>query len=180
MGVQIKGIQIKNLWQQWYGALAFGTSVSLAVFALRMTGMLQLLEWASLDYGFRLRTPESIDPHIVIVTIDDTDLEQLGEYPISDETLAQVIDTLNQARPRIIGLTLYRDLPVAPGSGQLNQLMEATPHLIGIHKMIGDRLIPRQFWPNGVRWDLTIWSPMEMAKCDGPSCPIRIIKTIYS
>ncbi len=126
---------VKRVLWHWRGVLIVVPTVSLIVIALRMLGLLQLLELATLDQLFRLRPPEAPDPRIVIVTIDEPDIQTLKQYPLSDATLAQILNNLKQAHPSAIGLDLYRDMPQAPGEAALQQVFETTPNLIGVQKV---------------------------------------------
>ena len=109
-----------------------------AVLALQWSGSLQLLEWAILDRWFRLRPLESGEPRVVIVTIDESDISRLGRWPMSDETLAKLLEKVKQQQPAAIGLDLYRNLPVEPGHSELLKVFASTPHLIGVQKVVGD------------------------------------------
>ncbi|HBQ99614.1 MAG: CHASE2 domain-containing protein [Roseofilum sp. Belize BBD 4] len=99
-------------------------------------------EWATLDQFFRHRPLEKPEQRITTITIDDRDIQELGTWPLSDGTLAQIISILNQHHPRVIGLDLYRDLPVAPGTEEWMEVIDQTPHLIGIKKAVGEGVAP--------------------------------------
>ena len=104
--------------------------------------MLQGIEWTVLDRFFQARPSAVIDSRIVIITIDEPDIQQIGQFPLSDRVLAQSLQILKGYKPRAIGLDLYRDLPVEPGYQQLAQLFKTTPNLIGIEKAVGQRIAP--------------------------------------
>ncbi len=127
----------QQLWK-WRGIMMVPFLVAGTVIGLRLTGGLQLFEWAALDYFVRSRPPEFPESRIVIVSIGETDIEWLQQWPIADETLAQLIQTIAAHNPRAIGLDLYRNLPVGTGQEQLNNVFYNTPNLIGIEKAIGD------------------------------------------
>lgn len=91
-----------------------------------------------LDLFFRLRPLEPVDERILIVGIDEADLQTYG-FPIPDQELAQLLQTLNAAKPRAIGLDLYRDLPTPPGHRELTQALQTIPNLVGIEKVETDR-----------------------------------------
>ncbi|NEQ71441.1 MAG: CHASE2 domain-containing protein, partial [Symploca sp. SIO2D2] len=129
----------QRLWKSWY--LLTTLSVTSFVIVLRLTGILQLQEWAALDQLFRLRSPEPIDPRLVIVTIGESDIEQIASYPMSDAVLAQTIKNLRAQQPRAIGLDLYRNFPVEPGHQELVQVFESTPNLIGI-ETVSSPIVP--------------------------------------
>jgi CHASE2 domain-containing sensor protein/CheY-like chemotaxis protein/nitrogen-specific signal transduction histidine kinase len=121
---------------QWLGVLITASSVAGVLAALRLAGALQLLELVALDQFFRLRPLEPADPRIVIVTIDESDIKKLGQWPMSDAVMARLLLTLKQQNPRAIGLDLYRDLPVEPGHQELVKVFTSTPNLIGIKKVV--------------------------------------------
>jgi len=124
----------------WRLAIAF--FMSLGIVLLRMTGLFQTIEWGIYDQYFRLRPVEPIDPRIAIVTIDDTDVNQVGQWPFPDRVLLQVLENLKQQNPSQIGLDLYRNLPVEPGYDQLSQLFRSTPNLIGVEKRVKPQVLP--------------------------------------
>ncbi|MDX2096627.1 MAG: CHASE2 domain-containing protein [Leptolyngbyaceae cyanobacterium bins.59] len=129
---------LKTISWNWRGVLFTVPSMAGIVCAIRLLGWLQPIEWLALDLFFRLRPLESVDPQIVIVSIEESDIAQLGKWPISDATLAQLITKIKQHQPSVIGLDLYRNLPVEPGHQALIQVFQTTPNLIGIEKTIGD------------------------------------------
>ncbi len=118
------------------------SSVAGLVIAISSAGWLQLMEWAAFDQFFRLRPSESADPRLVIVTIDESDINHVGQWPIPDAVLAKVIEKIKAQQPRLIGLDLYRDLPVQPGHQALVQVFKSTPNLIGVEKIVGDKVAP--------------------------------------
>jgi CHASE2 domain-containing sensor protein len=109
---------------------------------LRFSGLLQGLEWNLLDQFFCWRSLEPPDARIAIVTIDESDLTKVGQWPISDRILAQTIAKIKAQNPRAIGLDLYRNLPVEPGHTDLVKLFQSTPNLFGIEKVIEPRIVP--------------------------------------
>jgi adenylate cyclase len=116
------------------------SSVTFFMITLYFTGILQGLEWNILDRFFQARPPSGIDSRVVIIAIDETDIQQLGHYPLSDKVLSRAIETLKSYKPSAIGLDLYRDLPVEPGYQKLVQIFKSTPNLIGIEKVVGSKV----------------------------------------
>jgi adenylate cyclase len=116
--------------------------VAAVVIVVRSLGWFQPFEWMALDQFIRLRPREMGDPRIVIVGINDQDLTNLGHPTLYDKELAALIERIKQQKPRVIGLDLYRDLPVEPGYPQLEQVFKTTPNLIGIEKKGGGKDIP--------------------------------------
>jgi adenylate cyclase len=127
----------QQLWQ-WRGVLIAAPSIAGLFIGLRSAGLLQGLELAALDQFFRLRPKEPVDSRIVIVGINETDVQKVGQWPMPDATLAKLLETLKQQQPIAIGLDLYRDLPVEPGHQELVKVFESTPNLIGIQKVVGN------------------------------------------
>lgn len=128
--------KLRQLLWQWRGVLIAAPSVAGLLIGLRLAGWLQGLELAALDQFFRLRPKEPVDSRIVIVGINEADVQKAGQWPMSDATLAKLLETLKQQQPRAIGLDLYRDLPVEPGHQELVKVFESTPNLIGIQKVV--------------------------------------------
>jgi adenylate cyclase len=93
------------------------------------------LELVALDQFFLQRPPEPIDNRIVIVAINEADVQQAGQWPMSDAMLAKLLENLKRQKPTAIGLDLYRDLKVNPGHAELVKLFETTPNLIGVEKV---------------------------------------------
>ncbi len=50
----------------------------------------QILEWVIYDQYFRLRLAEESDPRLVIVTVDEPDISQLQQWPLSDAKILQL------------------------------------------------------------------------------------------
>lgn len=109
------------------------------VLGIQGLGILQLLEWAILDYGFRRRPLEVVDAPVVIIAIDDEDIAANGQWPFSDYQLAQVLTRIKHYQPAAIGLDIYRDLTIEPGAADLTDVFNSTPNLIGIEKVVGER-----------------------------------------
>ncbi|HEY9623637.1 MAG TPA: CHASE2 domain-containing protein [Crinalium sp.] len=113
-------------------------SVAGVIILLRLMGALQLLELAALDQLFRIRPIEPADPRIVLVTINESDLATVVDWPMSDATLARLLQQIKQQQPRVIGLDIFRDLPVGTGYQDLIDIFVSTPNLVGVEKVIRD------------------------------------------
>lgn len=124
--------------EQWRGQAIVVPIVTALVVAMRFAGWLQPLEWAALDRFFQWRPPEPRDDRVAIVGINESDINAIGDWPIPDGVLAEVLTEIKQQQPRAIGLDIYRNLPVEPGYERLVQVFESTPNLIGIEKVVGD------------------------------------------
>ncbi len=135
-------LKFKDKLQRYRGVLAiafFSTGLAIATSYL---GLFQNIEWLTLDLWFRLRPSEFREERIVVVTISESDLRQLRQWPISDNILSELITKISQQQPRAIGLDIYRDYPIEPGVEGLNALLRSTPNLIGVEKAIGEQISP--------------------------------------
>lgn len=125
---------IKGLWR-WTSGITLGVTIGLM--GLRLTGLLQFSEWLALDQFFQTRSASEQNRHITIIGIDELDLQKIGQFPIPDQTLTQVIEQIQKSQPKAIGLDIYRDFPVEPGHREFVQTLRQTDNLIGIYKQVG-------------------------------------------
>lgn len=124
-----------------------GLVLTALVILLRTLGALQSLEWGLFDRMLQVRLPEAIDESILIVGINEADVRKVGKYPIPDQDLANLIERLQAAQPTVIGLDIFRDLPVQPGHTALVNLFRSGENLIGIEKALPDVVKPAAALP---------------------------------
>lgn len=129
-----------RLSRSWIISLALGATTLIMI--LRLAGLLQGMEWNILDRFFQQRASIGIDSHVVVIKIDESDLENIGQYPLSDKVLTQALENLKSYQPTVIGLDIFRNLPVEPGYSQLVELFQNTPNIIGIDKVVGAKVAP--------------------------------------
>jgi adenylate cyclase len=129
-----------RLGKRWISGITSATASF--VLLLRYAGFWQGMEWTMLDRFFQLRPAAAIDPRVVLVTIDESDIRAIRKYPFPDRVLVRALEQLKADQPRAIGVDLYRDLPVEPGYQALVNLFETTPNLIGIEKIVGSQVAP--------------------------------------
>ncbi len=113
-----------------------GSSATALLLLVRALGLLQPLELRSLDWMQQLRLIEPVDARIVLVGVTDADLNWLDTPVLTDETLARIIKAVQKQSPRVIGLDFYRNLPVEPGRKQLDEILQESPNLVGIEKVV--------------------------------------------
>jgi diguanylate cyclase (GGDEF)-like protein len=92
---------------------------------IRQLSGLQILELIAYDYLIRFQEKDYLDPRILVVEITESDISQQKRWPISDQTIAQLLAKLQQYQPKVIGLDLYRDIPYFPGRKALQQQLQA-------------------------------------------------------
>jgi adenylate cyclase len=134
--------RFKDRIQHWQGILSIAPTVAVVTIAGSWVGTWQLLEWASIDRFFALRQPEPVDSRIAIVTIDEADIDYIGQWPMPDGVMAEAIANIRDRQPTAIGIDIYRDLPLEPGHQSLEKIFKSTPNLIGIQKVAGETVDP--------------------------------------
>lgn len=130
----------RRLRWQWFSLSLLVTSlfVSAGVMGLRWLGLLQPLELWAFDQLLRLRSPESADSRLLVVTVTEADLQAQGEAArrssVSDQALSQLLNQLDQYQPRVIGLDIYRDFPASASLPGLAQQLRDHDRLIAVCK----------------------------------------------
>lgn len=77
------------------------------------------------DQWVRSRSALPPDERLLIIGIEEADIRRYG-WPLSDEVLADALNRLQTVNPSVIGLDIYRDLPVTPGEAALVEALAAT------------------------------------------------------
>jgi adenylate cyclase len=116
--------QSANLMIIGVASLALTSGVALLV----QVGLLEGLEHKAYDQMMRLRQmTRSLPPddRLLIVTVTEDDLETLAEFPLTDGTVAQAINQLQQHEPVAIGLDIFRAIPKPPGREALGPALQA-------------------------------------------------------
>lgn len=137
---------INSVWPRLQGMYAalfvssasviFTSAVATAlVMGVRHAGLLQAQELYAYDQFIQWRGDEGSDPRLLIVAITEDDIQQQKKWPLPDAVLAQALAKLEQQQPRVIGLDLYRDLPFAPGTTELNKRLKESDRIIAVCKV---------------------------------------------
>jgi adenylate cyclase len=109
--------------------------VFLLITGLRSSGSLESLELAAYDWFIRLRPVTSASENrVVIIGITEEDIRKQDHWPLTDATLAQTLGTLVQYEPRSIGLDVFRDISVPPGSHELDSVLSENHNIIVVTK----------------------------------------------
>ena len=114
-----------------------GIGVFAFVAGARELELLQSAEFLAYDKFLAWRAgPNATDPRIVIVEITENDIAKY-DFPIPDDLLAKVLETIAAGKPVAIGLDIYRDVAV-PRDGskveQFNRALWQNQNIIGIFK----------------------------------------------
>lgn len=116
--------------------------VFLVIAGLQYSGNLEILEMAAYDLFIRMEPKlKAEDSRITIIEISEKDIQALGHWPLTDEVLAKAIAILLGSNPMAIGVDIYRDIPVPPGTDELNRVFVDNPQLVGI-MTVGDKGVP--------------------------------------
>jgi CHASE2 domain-containing sensor protein len=120
-----------------------GMVVTAVVMGLREIGFLQPWELQAFDMLMRSRPQEPPDPRLLIVTITEADVrsqppKERGGASLSDRSLAQLIEKLEQFKPRVIGLDIYREDKVKADYKSLATWMRKSDRFIAICKVRED------------------------------------------
>ncbi len=131
-------LNVRERLRQWRPLVIAVPAATLLLWGVRALGLLQPWEWAAFDQFTRWRGADLADDRIVIVGIEESDLAYVGTWPLPDAQLAELVEIIRAQEPRAIGLDLYRDLRVEPGHAAWVEIMQTTPNLVGVRKLVDD------------------------------------------
>ncbi|XWK86206.1 MAG: CHASE2 domain-containing serine/threonine-protein kinase [Phormidium sp.] len=123
--------------------LGLRQGVTLSLPGMRLALKMEALELGTYDQFVRLATrstnvesaiAKKTDPRLLVVAVTEQDIQNLGQWPIPDGKMAQLLNILEKYKPRVIGLDIYRDLPVAPGHDKLVKYLQKSDRLVAICK----------------------------------------------
>jgi adenylate cyclase len=117
-------------------SLLIALFVFIAVALVWQTGRLQFLEFHAYDFLIRRQPKATGDNSIVLVEMTENDIHSPAlDYPIHDDKLAELLRNLEAAKPAVVGLDIWRDIPV-PKSGeglpQFNHVLQTYSNIIVI------------------------------------------------
>lgn len=101
------------IWRshRYFRPLLLGYLVSVAIFLLLQSGMLEPLEHLAYSGLFYLRGERGWDPRLVLVTIDDASLAQIGRFPWPRQSYIELTKILTQAQSSVIAIDLLWSEP---------------------------------------------------------------------
>lgn len=113
----------QDSWMDW---VSVGNSVVIVtltatalVVVLRELGWTESLELLIYDELTQWRAIAEPDDRLLIVGVTEEDIQAQQRYPLSDETIYELLQKLEAHEPRVIGLDIYRDIPQNPGREEL-------------------------------------------------------------
>ncbi|MBD2018699.1 CHASE2 domain-containing protein, partial [Leptolyngbya sp. FACHB-36] len=132
-------------------AILSSTIVTAALLGAQQAGVLQPIELKAFDQLMQRRSSTGPDSRLLIVAVTEKDL-QTWNWPLPSRVLDNVLGKLGRHQPRVIGLDIFRDLPVEPGHAQLLQRLQQDDRIVPICKH-GDGANPETPPPAGVPID---------------------------
>ena len=108
---------------------------------VQQVGLLQFLEFQAYDFFIRHQPKAPTSDPIVLVEMTEADIHSPSlDYPIYDDKLAELLLALETGHPAVIGLDIWRDIPV-PKSGvylqQFNQVLQSYSNIVAIFTLGG-------------------------------------------
>ncbi len=109
-------------------------SVFVAGLAASLAGLMQPLELLAYDMALtRLAVRDTPSAPVTLVGATEADIAEYG-WPLPDGVLARLITTIRGQAPRAIGIDIYRDKPVPPGTDALDAVLAAPGNLVWVYK----------------------------------------------
>jgi adenylate cyclase len=102
--------------------------------ALRSQAVFQPLELTGYDLGLVLRQQSLESPEVSLVEITERDIRAAGRWPLSDAQLLDALRRIDGYGPRAVGVDVYRDVAVPPGTDELQAYFQTSDTLTGIFK----------------------------------------------
>lgn len=110
--------------------------VFLCTLLVQRQGWLQFLEFRAYDFFIRYQPKAATSDPLVIVEMTEEDIHSPSlDYPIYDDKLAELLRILETNQPAVIGLDIWRDIPV-PKSGvglkEFNEVLQTYSNIVAI------------------------------------------------
>lgn len=131
--------------QKFWRSTSTLTTITIATLILcliRLGGGLQYFELKIYDLYNRLVPKQESNERITIVSIDEENIQKSQQVSLDDLTLARVLQSISQHNPRVIALDLHRDIPIPPGTLELNETLANTAEIIGVALLGDPHIIP--------------------------------------
>lgn len=129
----MKKFSINNLGP-FLACVAIANIIFLSVLAMRHHGWLQAFELKAYDLSFWVKPAQSADHRVVLIGLTEVDIAKLG-YPVPDQILTDVLARLKALNANVIGVDIYRDVPVQPGYEHFQHFLQETKNLIWVSKL---------------------------------------------
>lgn len=129
--------RLVSSWRSLRTVFLASAIITTMIVGVRQLGVLQPLELQAFDQLLRLRPEEKPDPRLLVITIPEADIQSQKQRQgsLSDPTLAQLLQKLDQYQPQVIGLDIHRDFPVGPNQADLATRLKQSDRLIAVCKV---------------------------------------------
>ena len=84
------------------------------------------------DRQIRSQADQAMDDRLLIVSITEADMQQLGRWPFSDQTYADLLTELQRHQPAVIGLSIFKDIAIPPGSAALEKQLQRSSVILAV------------------------------------------------
>src|SRR5580704_880852 len=114
----------RGFWKtDWF----LGVVVTLLILLAVGSDLIQSLERKAYDMGVQASSRNPSEK-IAVIAIDKESIDNIGRWPWSREIQAKMIDSLANAKAKVIGVTVFYSEPqVDPGMVYVNKLLELFP-----------------------------------------------------
>lgn len=127
----------RRRWRTRWARILIATQVFVAVLLVcRASGWLQPAELFFYDRLVAAWAAQAVSDKITLITISEDDIDQRG-WPLRDADLAALLERLTAWGARAVGVDLYRDRPLPPGTEQLERVRQEHPEIIWSFKLGG-------------------------------------------
>ena len=127
---------MKNKGRLIDAAMGFALTSFVAVNYFYRLPLLESVEFKAYDLRAKLRQDLNPPPEIVLVAIDDDSIAQIGRWPWPRSRMADAIDNLQAAGPKVIGINiLYSEPEQNQGLSEIRRLEEKYKALLGEKKI---------------------------------------------
>lgn len=121
-------------WPNWtkhrtWRALLLTLPGFVLLLLLRGTGLMEPSTLTIYDTFNRWMAAPGASERTVVIGFSESDFKYAGTYPYSDAMLADLLERVLSAGPRVIYLNVLRDIPVEPGHTRLLELYQRAPML---------------------------------------------------
>ncbi len=142
-------------WTLGYAGI-IGVSLVIAIVA-GWTGLAPQIDDSAYDWMFRRFPPPPIEPHCIILAIDDATLGAMGSQREYRTILATGLELLAAAHPKVVAIDMVlEDQAGASEDDPLERAMQATKNLVLVAHLAGPRWehpLPRFAQMGGRSWD---------------------------
>src|SRR5262249_24465012 len=116
--------------------------VFLCIFFIQRQGWFQFLEFQTYDFFIRQQPKAASTGPIVLVEMTEADIHSPSlDWPIYDDKLAELLRILEADQPAVIGLDIWRDMPVPKsnvvGIAAFNQTLQTRSNIVAMFTLGG-------------------------------------------